>query len=480
MHNTLIIAAAAALAGAPAPSAQADTAYADLDLFIEQRLEALDMPGAAWAVVSSEGIEHHASWGEDGDGAPVTETTPFLWGSVAKPVTATAVMTLVEDGAIDLDEPAATYLPDFRLADPGRSDRITVRHLLEQTSGIPAVFGVTDRFDDREDPYGEAVADLAEVEPFAEPGAAHEYTSVNYLLLGAIVEAVTGETYADYLRRAVLDPLGMDGAITTAEQAETVPHGHSYAFGQPVGTDLRFDPTGPSYGYLGGTIEDLAAFAAANLNGGGGVLEPETVERMHTGTATMSGSTAYGLGWKDSGFNDDLGTRTVWHSGGTPGFSAVLVLLPELDRAVVLHQNLYQYFADTPLVFTALDAARFLAGGEVDDRQGDPLYPVLLASLSALLLTAVAIGAWNVRRILRPSASIRRGRTVAAMVAWGAGGLALAWGAAIGLPRAAGGTMRLLHLMVPDVAWLLTALAAASIAAGGLRIWAGALRLRRT
>ncbi|GAB4003543.1 hypothetical protein GCM10029992_45670 [Glycomyces albus] len=319
MQHTLIIAIAAALTGAPAPPAQADDAHADVDSLIERRLDDLQVPGAAWAVVSSAGIEHQSARGEDGDGEPVTATTPFLWGSVAKPVTATAVMTLVEDGAIDLDEPAATYLPGFRLADRDSSDRITVRHLLEQTSGIPQNTGITDRFDDRTDPYGAAVADLAEADPAAEPGAEHRYASANYLVLGAIVEAVTGETYADYLQRAVLDPLDMDGAITTAERAEAVPEGHSYCFGRPVGMGLRFDPTGPSYGYLGGTIEDLAAFAEANLSGGEGVLEPETIERMHTPAATMSGSTAYGLGWKDSGFNDDLGTRTIWHSGGTPG-----------------------------------------------------------------------------------------------------------------------------------------------------------------
>ncbi|WP_199036575.1 serine hydrolase domain-containing protein [Glycomyces salinus] len=476
MQNTLIIAVAAALTGAPAPPAQVDTAHADIDSFIEQRLDDLQVPGAAWAVVSSAGIEHQSARGEDGDGGPVTATTPFLWGSVAKPVTATAVMTLVEDGAIDLDEPAATYLPDFHLADRDHSDRITVRHLLEQTSGIPADTGITDRAD----PYGEAVADLADAEPVTEPGAEHLYASANYLVLGAIVEAVTGETYADYLQRAVLDPLGMDGAITTTERSERVAEGHSYFFGRPVGMGLRFDPTGPSYGYLGGTIEDLAAFAAANLSGGGGVLEPETVERMHTGTATMSGSTSYGLGWKDSGLNDDLGTRTIWHSGGTPGFSAVLVLLPELDRAVVLHQNLYHYFADTPLIFTALDAARLLAGGDVSDREVGPLYPTLLASLSALLLAAIAIGAWNVRRIRRPSASAHRGRTIAATAAWGAGGLAVAYAAAIGLPSAAGGDLHLLRLIVPDLAALLTALAAATIAAAALRVWAGTLRLRRT
>lgn len=251
MHTKAFAALALAIGTAPLPPLQTPgTDTTELDTYIETRLEQVNVPGAAWAVVTADGIEHQAAWGEDGDGASMTGSTPFLWGSVAKPVTATAVMTLVEDGRVDLDEPVRTYLPDFTLANPERAERITVRHLLEQTSGIPEGTGVTDRFDHGSDPYGEAVADLAEAGPFAEPGREFEYASANYLVLGAVVESVAGMSYEEYLRETVLDPLGMDTAVADAESAGSVPDGHTFLFGQPVAIDAPFDATGPSYGYL--------------------------------------------------------------------------------------------------------------------------------------------------------------------------------------------------------------------------------------
>ncbi|WP_026923581.1 serine hydrolase domain-containing protein [Glycomyces arizonensis] len=481
MHHTLAAALAAALAtGAPTPPAQLPTDYAELDAFVERRLEDTQVPGAAWAIVSSDGIEHTGLHGLDGDGEPVTEATPFLWGSVAKPVTATAVMTLVEDGAIDLDEPVTAYLPDFRLADEDRSDRITVRHLLEQTSGIPEGTGITDRFGEREDPYGEAVADLAGAEPLAEPGEAFEYASANYLVLGAVVEAVSGEPYAAYLREAVLDPLGMDGAVATADDAESLPDGHTYAFGRSVALDARFDPTGPSYGYLGGTVTDLGRFAMAHLGGGAPVLEAASVERMHTGAAAISETSSYGLGWYVNSRHDGLDTPTVWHVGATPGYSASVILLPELDRALVMVQNAYGYFQDGPLVGTMFDAARLLAGGEPGAAPPDSTYPLLLGALTAAVLAAAAITVWTVRRLRRGGwRPASRRRVAIGMAAWLIGMTGVAY-AAIAVPLSAAPSAVLVALLAPDVAGLLAAVVVGAIAVAVVRTWAGVLRLRRT
>ncbi|WP_026931592.1 serine hydrolase domain-containing protein [Glycomyces tenuis] len=468
-----------AAAATPAHAQEAAAApYAAVDDYLAERLASNGVPGAAYAVVSPDGIEHTAAWGEDGDGEAVTESTPFLWGSVAKPVTATAVMTLVEDGRVGLDEPVAVYLPGFRLADEDHSARITVRHLLEQTSGIPEGTGVTDRFEEREDPYGEAVADLADAEPFAEPGETFEYASANYLVLGAIVQAVSGQPYEQYLREAVLDPLGMDGAVATAEDAESVPDGHTYVFGQTVAIDARFDPTGPSYGYLGGTVTDLAHFAMAHLGGGSPVLEAASVEQMHTGAAEISETSSYGLGWYANSRHDGLDTSTVWHVGATPGYSASVILLPELDRALVMAQNAYGYFQDGPLIGAMFDAVRLLAGGEATDPGGDWLYPSLLGLLVALTAAAVAVVALTLRRLRRGERRpAPRWRTAVGMAAWTLGGLAVAYVAGVAVPSIAPSRTVLL-LLTPDLGWGLYMVSFSALAVVAVRLWAGVLRLR--
>jgi CubicO group peptidase (beta-lactamase class C family) len=479
MHTTAFAVLALALATGPLPPSQAPTTdTAGLDSYIEARLEQTNVPGAAWAVVTADGIEHQAAWGVDGDGARMTDSTPFLWGSVAKPFTATAMMTLVEDGRIDLDEPARTYLPEFTLADPSRAERITVRHLLEQTSGIPEGTGVTDRFDPGRDPYGEALADLAGVEPFAEPGGDFEYASANYLVLGALVESVAGMPYEEYLAEAVLDPLGMDTAVADAESADSVPDGHTFVFGQPVAIDALYDPTGPSYGYLGGSVGDLAAFAAASLPGGEGVLTADSLALMQSPAAAMNERIEYGLGWKIDGRNGDLGTGTVWHTGGAPGYSAAIVMLPELGRAVVIAQNAYGHFQDGALVGTALGAARIAAGGVGEELEADWVYPGSLAAIGALLVLGALLVVRTVRRLRGGVAAGRRWRVVAAMAGWAVGGAAVAYGAGVAVPAMAP-SRTLYVLMAPDLAWGLYAVALVAVVLAAVRLWFGVARLRR-
>ena len=464
-------------------SASADAQ--DVDAFLRERLAATATPGAAWAVVTSDSVDHLGTWGRDGDGAPVTADTPFLWGSVSKPVTATAVMTLVETGAIDIDEPVRTYLPDFTLADDRLAAQITVRHLLEHTSGIPeGAAEITDRFEHRDDPYREPVADLAETTPHSPPGTRFEYASANYLVLGAVVEAVSGQPYSGYLREHVLDPLDMADTITTPEEASRLPDGHGYAFGQPVRLTPRFDQTGPSYGYLGGTVDNLAHFAEAQLNGGrygsAQVLAPASVDLMHHGTRQVTDAQRYGLGWRDDTRVAGPGVRAVWHAGASPGYQAMIVLLPDLDRGIVVLQNSYGYFHDNQLAATGLQAARLLAGGQPDDVPGDVTYPALLATLVVLLGATVGATAWTVYRTTRPKGKpSRRGRVLLGTTAWTGGGLAMAYVAGVLVPDLFGVPLSTVRLWAPDVGWLLTAITTSGLVLATTHLTTGFLRLRR-
>ncbi|MCD0442815.1 beta-lactamase family protein [Glycomyces sp. A-F 0318] len=482
MNTTAIAAALAALTPLAGPLPQAppdDGSHHRIERYLEERFEATGVPGAAYAIIDLDGDTHAAAWGETGDGDPVGLDTPFLWGSVAKPVTATAAMTLVEDGLLDLDEPVTTYLPDFTLADEDRSDRITVRHLLEQTSGIPEGTGVTDDYGHREDPYGEAVADLADVEPLAEPGEAFEYASANYVVAGAVIEAVAGVPYEEYLRAAVLDPLGMDGVVATEDAAAEVPRGHAVVFGRSWPITTGFDPTGPSYGYLGGTVTDLQRFAEAMLDEDrlNGVLTPESVALMHTGAAEVGDTVDYGLGWRVDERNDDLGTNTVWHTGGTPGFSAGVILLPELDRAVVVAQNRYGYLQDGELIGTMLGAARMLAGGEPAEHGPDPLYPSLLTGLCLLTAAAVFMIVRTLRRLGR-ARKATPAKAITGAACWTVAALAVAYVSFFFVPGMAPSWAAYVGI-APDVAWLLVALGVAGLLLAAVRIWSAVVRLRR-
>src|SRR5215203_4102085 len=127
---------------APDRTSQSDT-FEEIDAHIEGQMERLNIPGVALAIVEGDEIAHLRGFGRARPGGEEpTPHTPFIIGSLTKSFTALAVMQLVEAGKVELDAPVQRYLPWFRVADPRASVQITVRHLLNQTSGLPQLSGL--------------------------------------------------------------------------------------------------------------------------------------------------------------------------------------------------------------------------------------------------------------------------------------------------------------------------------------------------
>ncbi|MFE9042543.1 serine hydrolase domain-containing protein [Streptomyces sp. NPDC007818] len=384
--------------------------FAAMDAYVRERMEATRTPGLAYAVVGPDGPVHARSWGTDGNGEPVTDSTPFLWGSVAKPIAASAVMTLVQDGRLRLDDRVVDHLPAFRFGGPDHAGRVTVRHLLQQTAGMPesATFAVADCVDVGCPGALGRLAALDGVRPLGPPGTTYAYTSANYLVLAALVESVTGRPFADHLRASVLRPAGMDGAIAdwASARERNLPPGHQLLWGVPSAIVDGVDDDGAAYGYVGGDLNDLAAFAALQLRSGktadgGTVLNPESVRLMRQpGRLHPSGgATGYGLGWRVGGLEPPLDTA-VWHTGATPGYSAMIFLLPDQDLALVLQQNLHGLLHDAAVMDVGFRAARLLAGGTAADAPSAATYYATVWGLTAvaLVLLAEAIHSFRVLR----------------------------------------------------------------------------------
>ena len=192
-----LIAIAALCMPSLVPAQSNDSArFAAIDRFVAQALHADRVPGAALAIVHGDSIVHLRGFGLASDGRAITGDTPFVIGSMSKTFTAIAIMQLVEQGRIALDAPVQRYLPWFHVADSAASHTITVRQLLLHTSGIPTA---APRATDDDRTLTSHVRALQQVSLAAAPGTAHRYASPNYLVLGAIVEAVTGSSYAAYL-----------------------------------------------------------------------------------------------------------------------------------------------------------------------------------------------------------------------------------------------------------------------------------------
>ncbi|MCX4696489.1 serine hydrolase [Streptomyces sp. NBC_01408] len=445
------------------------------DRFVREQKERAGVPGVAYSVVRGDELIHSGTYGEDGRGDPVTTRTPFLVGSLAKPVTALAVMRQVEAGKVELNAPVRRYLPWFHPKSEGQKP-VTVRQLLNQSSGLSERDGITraDRFDNEPGGVQRVARDLADVSLSAAPGERHEYSNANYMLLGALLEEVTGKPFDQQLRENVLKPLGMDGALTNSEEAEraALAPGHRFFFGQPKKFDFGYDTSGVPYGYFGANLKDLSAFASAQLTGSGlGVLSRDGFRQMHQGTVSVHDRHRYGFGWRDDEM-DGLDERMVWHSGATPGYHGIVVLLPEHDLAVVVQYNAAGLAKENLLNNTAFGVARILLGAEPLSADEDSWLTWILVVLGTVAAVLAAAVGWSAFRVIHPRRGLRRGalRIMIGGVAAMALCLLTAAAACIILPQQMGGNSKVALLFVPDAGWLLVVVTALALVLAPLRM----------
>ena len=465
--------------------------FEDIDAYVEAQMKRLNIPGAALVIVEGDQIVHQRGFGQARpSGDPPSPQTPFFIGSLTKSITALAVMQLVEAGKIELDAPVQRYLPWFRLADPQASAKtpalapersagasVTVRHLLNQTSGLPGVPGMAALadFDDRPDATERQVRALSRLKITRPVGSKWEYSNLNYNILGLIVEAASGESYTDYIQNHIFNPLEMRLTFTSREEAKQngLAKGHRHWFGLPFPAPDMPVPRGslPS-GQLISCTADMAHYLIAHLNGGRygevQVLSEAGVEELHRGVAeyTAFGESEgrYGMGW----FEIDLGqTKTFSHGGNIPDFSAFMALIPGQKRGVALLLKADPYglpfiTAEIGEGLTAVLAGQQPAPIKLDFIQWIfrllPLIPIL--QIVGVITTLRLLRNWHRDPVLRPS----RGRV------WGQHILPplvpnLALVAALAYLRSSG-LLGFIYKYMPDLYWI------ARISGEFARIWA--------
>jgi CubicO group peptidase (beta-lactamase class C family) len=196
MFALVIVGSAQATAAADDRTPTNPPDFAAIDRYVQKQMDETRMPGVALGIVKGDRIVHLKGFGEaDPSGRAVTPQTPFIIGSTTKSFTALAVMQLVEAGKVELDVPVQRYLPWFRVADEEASARITVRNLLNHTSGLSRAAGGESLLekDSTKGALERAVRSLRAVELDRPVGKSFEYSNLNYTTLGLIVQTVSGE-----------------------------------------------------------------------------------------------------------------------------------------------------------------------------------------------------------------------------------------------------------------------------------------------
>jgi D-alanyl-D-alanine carboxypeptidase len=270
---------------------------------------------------------------------PNTLETRFRIGSMNKMFTAVATLQLVEAGKLTLDDTVGKHLLSYPNKDV--ASKVTVRHLLTHTGGTGDIFGPEydrNRLQLRE--HADYVKLYGSRAPNFEPGARFEYSNYGFVLLGAIIEVVSGESYYDYVREHVFLPASM-ASTDSLPESEDVPNrsiGYtrpSFGAGWQPNTDwLPWRGTAAGGGYS--TVGDVARFADALMNHK--LLSPASTELLITGKVALVPGIRYAFGFADS--RDKDGNGWVGHGGGAPGMNGDLRIYPKSGYVVVVLANL--------------------------------------------------------------------------------------------------------------------------------------------
>ena len=313
-------------------SARADK----VDDYVRAQMQERHIPGAAIAVIKDGRIIKAEGYGLANVelNVPATKETVFEIGSISKQITAAAIMLLVEEGKINVDEKIGKYLPNT----PESWNKVTVRNLLTHTSGVKSYTGISSGFELtkrlKRDDFVKAIGSY----PLEfEPGERYIYSNSGYNLLGFIIESVSAESYWDFVQKRIFKPLGMnqtanrDPQFIVANRAD----GYEWEDGKLVGRD--YDLTDVfSAGAIVSTVIDLAKWDAALR--GDTLLKKESKAQIWTKVVFNNGKPyPYGFGWNVTEFRSH---KLLSHGGQTAGFAANISRYVDDNLTVIVLTNL--------------------------------------------------------------------------------------------------------------------------------------------
>jgi CubicO group peptidase (beta-lactamase class C family) len=334
----------AAKAQAAAPAADLDAKLAAVEKAVEERRQALGIPGLSLVIVKDDKVVYMKGLGykDFEKKAPVTPDTLFAIGSSSKAFTAMLVAMAADAGKLSLDDSPKKFLPYFKLQDPEADAKITLRDLLAHSSGLnrtdlPWVSGVLNR--------EETIRVAAQAKPTAKLREKFQYQNVMYAAAGEIVGRVENSTWEKLIAERIFKPLGMKGSDTSVPQmlkARDYSFGYVYeeATKETRRVPMRDLPAIAPAGAINSSARDMAQWLRLML--GGGVFEgqrlvsEQSFAELIKPQTKIVGNINYGLGWF---LREWKGRKVAEHGGNIDGFNAQVALMPDRRLGFVMLTN---------------------------------------------------------------------------------------------------------------------------------------------
>jgi putative ATP-binding cassette transporter len=347
----------------------AEPSPAQIDQYIREQMAQKNIVGMSIAIVRDKEITYLKGFGSASikRQTQVTPQTIFDLASCSKSFTAMATLLLWNDGKIDLDQPLRYYIPEFKLKDIETSDLITVRQLLNQTSGLPGNISEPMAFHNTTE---ELIAAMEKIRTENPPGSSFGYSNMNYSLLGALVERVSGKTFEDFVQERIFTPLGMNNSTLKQEVAASLDRadGHQMMLGKIISRNTPIYHSAQPAGWVMSSAEDMGKWLLVNLNDGQlnnqQIIPASVIQLMHKPGVNLikdGDKASYGMGWFIGQTNDN--EPVIWHGGDTSNFLAEMIILPDRKTGVVMLVN-SQTSKDAHSV--ALGIASLFMGSELE------------------------------------------------------------------------------------------------------------------
>lgn len=320
--------------------------------WLEEARVAWRAPGVAVAIIKDGRVILSEGLGtKDLDGGgPVTANTVFAIGSCSKAFTTFVLGILVDEGKLDWDKPVRTYIPSFKMQDPFAADRVTPRDMVTHRSGLPRhdLLWYNNSAMSRE----ELVGRLANLEPSKDVRQGFQYNNLMYATAGYLAERVTGETWETFVKKRVLDPLGMQSTnFSVVQSAAGSDFAIPYEYRDEAMRRMPFrdiSAVGPA-GSINSSVADLSRWVKMNLGGGSidgkQLISSTTLAELYRPQMVIPGESqdpeviqiGYAMGWFVSAYRGHL---VVEHGGNIDGFSALITMLPKDGLGVVVLMNM--------------------------------------------------------------------------------------------------------------------------------------------
>ena len=367
---------------------QSSDQFALVRAAMHRLVDTMGSPSVAVAVAKDGRIvwEDAIGWANREKRIPATANTIYPLASISKPITATGLMVLVERSQVDLDSPIDAYLGTAKLTGlGGEATRATVRRVLSHTAGLPlhSQFFYSDR-GYSPPPMEETIKRYGNV--VFPPGEVVEYSNLGYGIIGYVIERVSGQSYADFMRREVFQPLGMSHTSIDPPPDLARFIAERYDYNDRALPFFTFDHIGASSVYS--SAHDLIRFAMFHLKNHLAdqrpILRDATLDCMHQVVPPSNNGLGFGV----------FEAGTTWaHTGGMPGATAVMVLFPAFNVAVVVLSNSATRFNMMAQEFSiAREAVAAVAPERAPQHLGPPPPP---SHPAALVVTPELAGDWS-------------------------------------------------------------------------------------